>query len=292
MTEDCDVPHEPHQDEPSIDAHLAETPVVSEQVFDGKLLHVRRDQVRLPDGSLATREYIVHPGAVLMLPVRDDGRLVVVRQYRYPHRRVFLEFPAGKLDPGEDALTTARRELIEEAGYTAARWTRLGVVHPVISYSTEAIELYLAEGLSHVGAKLDEGEFLEVLDLSVDEMLQRVDDGQITDAKTVAALLLYARRLGGRLPVVARQLTISGRVQGVGFRESLVAVASRERVVGWVRNMRDGTVEALLQGEEAALDRVLGWCRQGPPAARVLRVDVTSANVDRNLRGFARQPTF
>ena len=178
------------------DAHLAETPVDSETVYEGKLLHVKRDSVRLPDGSIATREYIVHPGAVLMVPVLPDGRLIAVRQYRYPHRRVFLEFPAGKLDPGEDALATAKRELIEETGHTAQHWTRLGVVHPVISYSTEAIEMYLAEDLTHVGAKLDEGEFLEVVELSVDDMLAALDRGEITDAKTVSALLLYARRAG------------------------------------------------------------------------------------------------
>lgn len=180
----------------SADAHLAETEVDSQTVYDGKFLHVNRDSVRLPDGSITTREYIVHPGAVLMLPVLPDGRLVAVRQYRYPHRRVFLEFPAGKLDPGEDALATAKRELVEEAGYTAKRWTRLGVIHPVIAYSTEAIELYLAEDLTHVGAKLDEGEFLEVRELSVDEMLDAIDRGEISDAKTVTALLLYARRTG------------------------------------------------------------------------------------------------
>jgi len=181
---------------PASDAHLAETPVDSETVYDGKLLHVKRDSVRLPDGSIATREYIVHPGAVLMVPVLPDGRVIAVRQYRYPHRRVFLEFPAGKLDPGEDALATAKRELIEETGHTAQRWTRLGVVHPVISYSTEGIEMYLAEDLTHVGAKLDEGEFLEVVELSVDDMLAALDRGEITDAKTVSALLLYARRAG------------------------------------------------------------------------------------------------
>src|SRR5512140_2856122 len=104
------------------DDHLVEHPLDSERVFDGKLLHVVRDRVRLPDGSEATREYIVHPGAVLMVPVLDDGRLVVERQCRYANRRVFREFPAGKLDPGEDALATGKRELIEEAGYTAERW--------------------------------------------------------------------------------------------------------------------------------------------------------------------------
>src|SRR3954462_4885869 len=114
------------------DAHLIETAVSSETVFDGALLHVRRDVVRLPDGGHAKREYIIHPGAVLMVPVLPDGRLIVERQFRYPLNRVFIEFPAGKLSPGEDALATAKRELIEETGYTAAKWTRLGCIHPVI----------------------------------------------------------------------------------------------------------------------------------------------------------------
>jgi ADP-ribose pyrophosphatase len=177
------------------DAHLAEVKVSSEPVFDGVLLHVRRDIVRLPDGATATREYIVHPGAVLMVPVLPDGRLVVERQYRYPLQRVFIEFPAGKLDPGESALATAKRELVEEAGYSAARWTWLGVIHPVIGYSNESIEFYIAEGLTHVGPKLDDGEFLEIVTMSVDEMLAALDRGEITDGKTVSALLLYARRL-------------------------------------------------------------------------------------------------
>jgi ADP-ribose diphosphatase len=157
---------------------------------------VRCDSVRLPDGSLATREYIVHPGAVLVVPVLPDGRLVVERQFRYPLQRVFVEFPAGKLDPGESALATGIRELQEEAGYAARNWTYLGVIHPLLSYSTEAIEIYLAEGLDHVGAKLDDGEFLEVGSMSVEEMLAAVDRGEVTDAKTVTALLLYARRVG------------------------------------------------------------------------------------------------
>jgi ADP-ribose pyrophosphatase len=175
------------------DAHLIETKVDSESVFEGHLLKVRRDTVRLPDGALATREYIVHPGAVLVVPVLADGRLVIERQYRYPLQRVFVEFPAGKLDPGETALETARRELREEAGYTATTWTRLGVIHPLLSYSTEAIDMYVAEGLAHVGAELDEGEFLEVLPIAPDELLAAVDRGEVTDAKTVTALLLYLR---------------------------------------------------------------------------------------------------
>ncbi len=180
------------------DEHLVEHPLDSERVFDGQLLHVVRDRVRLPDGSEATREYIVHPGAVLMVPVLDDRRLVVERQYRYANRQVFLEFPAGKLDPGEDALATGKRELIEEAGYTAERWSWLGMMHPIISYSTERIEMYVAEGLTHVGAKLDAGEFLEIVELTVDGMLAALDRGEITDGKTITALLLYARRIGHR----------------------------------------------------------------------------------------------
>jgi ADP-ribose pyrophosphatase len=176
------------------DVHLVETRVTSERVFDGKLLHVRRDHVRLPDGHVATREYIIHPGAVLIVPVRDDGRLVVERQFRYPLNRVMIEFPAGKLDPGESPLATAKRELIEEAGFEARTWKRLGTVHTVVSYSTEQIEFFVAEGLSHVGANLDHGEFLEVIDMSVDEMLAALDAGEITDVKTVAALLMYERR--------------------------------------------------------------------------------------------------
>ena len=176
------------------DAHLIETRVSSEPVYQGKLLHVRCDRVRLPDGALATREYIVHPGAVLVVPVLPDGRLVIERQYRYPLQQVFVEFPAGKLDPGESALATGQRELREEAGYTARTWTHLGSIHPLLSYSTEVIEIYLAEGLEHVGAKLDDGEFLEVGSMGVGEMLAAVDRGEITDAKTVTALLLYARR--------------------------------------------------------------------------------------------------
>jgi ADP-ribose diphosphatase len=178
------------------DAHLIETKVGSEAVFDGKLLHVRRDTVRLPDGKLATREHIVHPGAVLIVPVLPDGRLVVERQYRYPLDRVFIEFPAGKLDPGEAELETAKRELIEEAGYEASTWVPLATIHTLISYTNEKIDIYIAEGLTHVGANLDDGEFVETITMSVDEMLAALDRGEITDAKTVAALLLYARRRG------------------------------------------------------------------------------------------------
>jgi ADP-ribose pyrophosphatase len=175
------------------DAALVETRIDGAAVFDGALLHVRRDRVRLPDGGEALREYVVHPGAVLIVPVMDDGRYVLERQFRYPLARVFVEFPAGKIDPGEAPLATAQRELAEEAGYTAAQWRRLGVIHPVISYSTEFIEMWRAEGLHHVGRKLDDGEFLELVAWTHDELLAAFDRGEITDAKTVAALFVLDR---------------------------------------------------------------------------------------------------
>jgi ADP-ribose pyrophosphatase len=175
------------------DAGLIETMVASEQVFDGELLHVRRDRVRLPDGREATREYVVHPGAVLIVPVLPDGRLVLERQFRYPVGRVMLEFPAGKIDPGEAPLGTARRELAEEAGYHADLWTKLGTIHPEIGYSTEFIDVFVAQGLRHVGQRLDDGEFLDVVLMTEDEVLAAYDRGELTDGKTVAALFAWQR---------------------------------------------------------------------------------------------------
>jgi ADP-ribose pyrophosphatase len=176
------------------DAHLVETRLASEPVFDGQLLHVRRDTVRLPDAGTATREYIVHPGAVMIVPRLPDGKLLLERQFRYPLERVFVEFPAGKIDHGEAPLETARRELLEETGYKAERWTYLATLHPLITYSTERIEIYLAEGLEHVGARLDAGEFVETFAATLGEALAWLDRGEITDAKTMLGLLLLARR--------------------------------------------------------------------------------------------------
>jgi len=150
--------------------------------------------VRLPNGREATREYVVHPGAVLIVPILPDGRLVLERQFRYPIGRVMLEFPAGKIDPQETPLATARRELAEETGYTAQTWNRLGTLHPEIGYSTEAIELYVATELTHVGAQLDDGEFLEVVLMTEDDLLAAFDRGEVTDGKTVAALFAWHRQ--------------------------------------------------------------------------------------------------
>jgi ADP-ribose pyrophosphatase len=149
--------------------------------------------VRLPDGSEGAREYIRHPGAVAIVALFDDGRVLLERQYRYPQRREFVEIPAGKLEPNEPPLETAKRELIEETGYSAQQWRRIGVVHTAIAYTDEAIELFLATGLSQGRRRLDDGEFLEVFTVPFAEAIAMVRDGRITDVKTVAALLWVDR---------------------------------------------------------------------------------------------------
>lgn len=178
------------------DAHLVETGIASDVAFRGKLLEVRADTVRLPGGGEGTREYVVHPGAVLVVPLLAEGLFVLERQFRYPVRRVMLEFPAGKLDPGETPLVTAQRELREEAGYTAAKWERLGTIHPEIGYSNEFIELFEATDLVHVGQQLDDGENLEIVTMSEQELLATYDCGGLTDAKTIAALFAWRRARG------------------------------------------------------------------------------------------------
>jgi ADP-ribose pyrophosphatase len=169
---------------------ITEHLVSGELVFDGKLLKVHRDLVRLPDGGQATREYIRHPGAVAIVALFDDGTVLLERQYRYPHARHFVEVPAGKIDPGEAHLVTAKRELLEETGYSAQEWTRLAVIHTAIAYTNEGIEIFLARKLRKEGdARLDQGEFLETLVVPFEEAIAMVRDGRITDAKSVAALL-------------------------------------------------------------------------------------------------------
>jgi ADP-ribose pyrophosphatase len=179
------------------DSHLVESTVSSEQLLQGHFLDVRRDMARLPDGSVAAREYIVHPGAVMVIAQHEDGRLVLERQYRYPVKSVMIEFPAGKLDAGETTLACARRELLEETGYSAREWARAGVMHPVISYSTEFIEIWFARGLSKGERRLDDGEFLDVFTATAVELNEWCRTGLVTDAKTLAGALWLQNVMSG-----------------------------------------------------------------------------------------------
>ena len=180
------------------DAHLREDTVASEEVFRGCLLEVRRDLARLPDGQQATREYIVHPGAVMVVPLLDDGRLVMERQWRYPLGRVMLEFPAGKLERGEPTHECAVRELAEETGYRAREWARAGVLHNAIAYSDEAIEVWFARGLTAGERRLDDGEFLDLELVAIDELDRLCASGAVTDAKTLVGLLWLQNWHAGR----------------------------------------------------------------------------------------------
>ncbi|MFL6692563.1 MAG: NUDIX domain-containing protein [Ramlibacter sp.] len=177
--------------------HLAENTVRREPILDGHFLHAVRDTVQLPDGSHAIREFILHPGAVMVIPLLDDGRIVLERQYRHPLGRVLVEFPAGKLDAGEERLACAKRELHEETGYTAREWAHAGVLHPVISYSTEFIDIWFARGLTAGQSNLDEGEFLEVFTATPQELLALCRDGGVTDAKTLTGALWLQNVLSG-----------------------------------------------------------------------------------------------
>jgi len=176
---------------------LTERELQSELVYDGKLLKVRRDWVLLPDGRRATREYIRHPGAVMIVAMLDDATLLLERQYRYALRRHFIELPAGKIDEGEEPLATAMRELKEECGFEAVQWRHLATLHPVVGYGDERIELFLAQNLHYVGPALDDGEFLEVIATPLADAIEWVKSGKITDAKTVTGILWTEKFLQG-----------------------------------------------------------------------------------------------
>ena len=181
--------------------HLRETTLRSEQVFAGHFLNVRLDQVALPDGGVAKREYIVHPGAVMIIPLLDDGRVVMERQWRHPLARVMIEFPAGKIDAGEAPLHCAIRELTEETGYRATEWARAGILHNAIAYSTEGIEIWFARGLTLGERNLDTGEFLDVFCATAEELDELARTGELTDAKTLIGLLWLNNWRSGRWPI-------------------------------------------------------------------------------------------
>ncbi|PVE09618.1 NUDIX domain-containing protein [Limnohabitans sp. Rim28] len=186
------------------DDHLIEHRVQREELLRGHFLHVLRDTVQLPNQNLATREYVVHPGAVMVIPMLDtpDGlRLVMERQFRYPVGQVMTEFPAGKLDPGEDPWLCAQRELLEETGYTARQWARAGVLHPVIGYSTEVIEIWFAKELTLGERQLDTDEFLDVFTATPAELMAACQQGLLTDAKTLTGLLWLQNVQSGLWPL-------------------------------------------------------------------------------------------
>jgi len=183
------------------DRHLVERTVSREELLRGHFLHVVRDRVELPGGAHATREFVVHPGAVMVVPLLDDGRVVLERQYRHPIGRVMIEFPAGKLDPGEDHLACARRELREETGYTAREWAFAGQLHPVISYATEFIDVWFARGLTAGERRLDDEEFLDVFAAEPQQLLAWCRDGSVTDAKTLVGALWLQNVLAGSWPL-------------------------------------------------------------------------------------------
>lgn len=175
------------------DEHLIEQRIAQEELFKGRFLHAFRDTVRLPDGGEAMREYVRHPGAVVVVPLLEgpDGqtRIVLERQYRYPVGQVMVELPAGKLDAGEDPLVCGRRELLEETGYQAREWAWAGQMHLAIAYSTEVIHIYFARGLTLGERQLDDGEFLDVFTATPEELLAWCRDGQVTDAKTLSCVV-------------------------------------------------------------------------------------------------------
>ncbi|CAG9236352.1 ADP-ribose pyrophosphatase [Paraburkholderia sabiae] len=185
---------------PDHDAALKETCITSEVAYQGPFMTVKCDTVRLPDGKHATREYVKHPGAVMVIPLFDDGRVLMETQYRYAMGKVMYEYPAGKLDPNEDSLTCAKRELLEETGYTAREYVYLTRVHPIISYSTEFIDIYVARGLTPGERKLDDGEFLETFIAKVSDVSEWIRTGQLSDVKTIIGTFWLEKLLSGAWP--------------------------------------------------------------------------------------------
>jgi len=174
---------------------LKETCIDTSLVYNGNFIKVRKDNVRLPDGKTSTREYITHSGAVAVLALLDNGKLLMERQFRYPLQSEFIELPAGKIDNNEDILLCAQRELLEETGYVASEWTHLTTVWPCIGYADERMEYFIARGLTYQGSKLDEGEFLEVFELSLPDAIEWIRLGKINESKTIVGLFLLEKEL-------------------------------------------------------------------------------------------------
>jgi len=173
---------------------LREKKRTSQTIFKGDLLHVVRDEVDLPNGKTSIREGIRHPGAVVVIPFLDETTLIMERQYRYYPDEIFYELPAGKIDPGEDFLTTGKRELVEETGYTAGSWTFVSYLHPAIGFADEKMALYAAQDLTMTEVNRDEDEFLEIIEMPLDKALEMLRRGEITDAKTMVGLF-WAEKL-------------------------------------------------------------------------------------------------
>lgn len=182
---------------PQANPQLAEIKVDGAIAYQGHFLTVQCDNVALPDGKITQREYIRHPGAVVILPLFDDGSVLLERQFRYPLDRVFIEFPAGKLDAGEDPLNCAKRELQEETGYTATDWQFVCTIHNAIAYSDEHLDLYFARGLVAGPRKLDDGEFLETFSSPLAQLLEWIRMGQITDVKTIIGAFWLEKLVAG-----------------------------------------------------------------------------------------------
>ncbi len=179
------------------DDSLTEQTLESRVAFQGAFLRLYADKVRSADGHVGTREYLRHPGAVMIVPLLSDGRVVLERQFRYPLKRTAIEFPAGKIDAGERPIQCARRELLEETGYRAGKWSYLGGLHNAIAYSDEKIEMFLAEELVHEGASLDAGETLQVFTEPWQRLLQWVREGTVTDVKTMVGVMWLEKVLAG-----------------------------------------------------------------------------------------------
>jgi ADP-ribose pyrophosphatase len=174
---------------------LTEHCISSQTIASGGMLNVKRDLVRLPTGNTSQREYVMHPGAVVVVPILPNGDVILEKQFRYPLHQVFIELPAGKIDAGEDILLTGQRELLEETGYSAIEWIKLGHQYPCIGYSNEIIHIYLARGLSAGAHQRDDDESLIVFEAPFEECLQMIQNGEVTDGKTIVALFFAEKYL-------------------------------------------------------------------------------------------------